>query len=85
MGLNIQILRDDKISHPLAAMLAELNHRMMPFQTQAGARAEFKNLMQGEKEGLMKFSRRVRSLGDVANGNVGAQARNAMNCEQFID
>ena len=69
----------------LAAMLAELDHSMMPFQTQAGARAEFKNLMQGEKEGLREFSRRVRSLGDVANGTVGAQARNAMNREQFID
>ena len=39
----------------LAAMLAELDHRMMPFQTQAGARAEFKNLMQGEKEGSGSF------------------------------
>ena len=69
----------------LAAMLAEIDHRMMPFQTQAGARAEFKNLMQSEKEGLREFSRRVRSLGDVANGNVGAQARDAMNREQFND
>ena len=69
----------------LAAMLAELDHRMIPFQTQAGARAEFQNLMQSEKEGLREFSRRVRSLGDVANGNVGAQARDAMNREQFID
>ena len=62
----------------LAAMLAELDRRMMPFQTQAGARAEFKNLMQNEKEGLREFSRGVRSLGDVANGNVGAQARDAI-------
>ena len=36
----------------LARMLAELDHRMMPFQTHAGARAEFKSLIQGEKEGL---------------------------------
>ena len=69
----------------LAAMLAGLDHRMMPFQTQTGARAEFKNLMQTEKEGLREFSCRVRSLGDVGNGNVGAQARDAMNREQFID
>ena len=52
----------------LAAMLAELDHRMMPFQTQAGARAEFKILMQSEKEGLRE-----------------AEARDAMNREQFID
>ena len=69
----------------LARMLAELDHRMMPFQTQAGARAEFKILMQGKKEGLREFSRRVRSLGDVANLNIVAQARDDMNREQFID
>ena len=69
----------------LGRMLGELDHRMMPFQTQAGARAEFKNLMQSEKEGLREFSRRVRSLGDVANANIGAQARDDMNREHFID
>ena len=36
----------------LARMLAELDHRMMLFQTHAGTRAEFKFLMQGKKEGL---------------------------------
>ena len=69
----------------LARMLAELDQRIMPFQTQAAARAEFKSLMQGDKEGLREFSRQIRSLGDVANGNVGAQARDNMNREQFID
>ena len=69
----------------LARMLAELDHKMMPFQTHAGARAEFKSLTQGEKEGLREFSRRVRYLGDVANAIIGAQARNDMNREQFVD
>ena len=46
----------------LGGMLNEFNQRMIPFQTQAGARAEFKNLMQSDKEGLRDFSRRVRSL-----------------------
>ena len=69
----------------LARMLAELDHKMMPFQTHAGARAEFKSLMQGKKEGLREFSRRVRSLGVVANVNIGAQVRDGMNREQFID
>ena len=68
-------------SPTVAAMLAELDHRMMPFQTQAGARTEFKNLIQSEKEGLREFSWRVRSLGGVANAIVGAQARDAMNRE----
>ena len=36
----------------LARMLAELDHRMMPFQTHAGAPAEFKSLTQGEKRVL---------------------------------
>ena len=52
----------------LAAMMAELDHRMMPFQTQAEARAEFKNLMQGEKEGLREFFRRVVMLRMVMLG-----------------
>ena len=69
----------------LARMLAELDHSMMPFQTHAGARMEFKSLMQSKKEGLREFSRRIRSLGDVSNVNIGAQARDDMNPEQFID
>ena len=69
----------------LGRMLGELDHRMMPFNTQAGARAEFKNLMQNEKEGLREFSRRVRTLGEVANANMPVQIRDDMNREQFID
>ena len=66
-------------------MLAELDHRMMPFQTHAGARGEFKSLTQGEKEGLREVSRRVRSLGYEANAIIGAQARDYMNREKFVD
>ena len=66
-------------------MLAELDQRMMPIQTQSAARAEFKNLMQEEGEGLRDFARRVRSLGEVANTNMGAQAGDDMNREQFTD
>ena len=69
----------------LASMVGELDHRMMPFQTHAGARVEFKSLMKGEKEGLREFSRRVRSLGNLAKVNIGAQARDDMNSDQFID
>ena len=69
----------------LGRMLGELDHRMMPFQTQLAARAEFKNLKQEEGEGLRDFARRVRSLGEVANTNLGAQARDDMNREQFTD
>ena len=66
-------------------MLDELDRRLMPFQSRAAARAEFKSLIQGEKEGLREFSRRVRSLGDVANRNLNEPARDDINCEQFID
>ena len=69
----------------LGRKLAELDQRMRPFQTQSAARAEFKNLMQEEGEGLRDFARRVRSLGEVANTNLGAQARDNMNREQFTD
>ena len=33
----------------------------------------------------VEFSRQVRSLGEVANANMGAQTRDDMNHEQFID
>ena len=69
----------------LGRMLAELDQRMMPFQTQLAARAEFKNLMQEEGEILRDFTRRVRSLGEVANLNLRAQARYDMNREPFTD
>ena len=69
----------------LGRMLAELDQRMMPFQTRSAARAEFRNLMLEEGEGLTDFARRVRSLGEVANTNLGAQARGEMNSEQFTD
>ena len=36
-------------------MFAELDQRMMPFQTRSGARVEFKNLMQEEACGLERF------------------------------
>ena len=54
----------------LCRMLAELDQRMMPFQTQSAARAEFKNLVQEETEGLRDFARRVRLLGEVAKTNL---------------
>ena len=69
----------------LGRMLDELDRRLMPFQSRAAARAEFKNLMQGEKECLREFSRQVRSLGDVANKNMNEHARDDINCERFID
>ena len=69
----------------LGRMLAELDQRMMPFQTRSTARAEFKSLMQGEREDLRDFSRRVRSVGEVANANMPVQIRDDMNREQFID
>ena len=69
----------------LARMLAGADQRLMPFQSRAAARAQFKSLMQGDKEGLREFSRRLTSLRDVANANIGAHTRDDMNCEQFID
>ena len=41
--------------------------------------------MQEECEGLRDFARRVRSFGEVANTNLGAQARDDMNREHFTD
>ena len=69
----------------LGRMLAELEQRMMPFQTKSAVRADFKILLQEEGERLRAFARRVRFLGEVANTNLGAQARDDMTREQFTD
>ena len=59
---------DERLPEPtLGRMLNELDQRMMPFQSRAATRAEFKNLMQCVKEGLREFSMQVRPLDDVAN------------------
>ena len=58
---------------------------MMPFRNQRTARAEFKNLVQGEKEGIREFSRRTRSIGEVANHNMNAASRDDINLEEFMD
>ena len=81
-------LREQEDGHPaptLERMFEYLDPRMMPFRNQRTARAEFKNLIQGEKEGIQEFSRRIRSIGDVANHNMNAATRDDMNREQFID
>ena len=56
----------------------------MPFNSRAAASAEFKSLMQGDKEGLREFPRRVRVLGDVGIANMGGQRRDDLNCEHRI-
>ena len=62
-----------------------LDPKMLPYRNQRIARAEFKYLCQGEREGIREFSRRVRSVGDEANANLNQQARDDMCREQFID
>ena len=49
------------------------------------ARTEFKNVAHGEKEDIREFSRRVRSLVEIANAAMNAITRDNMNQEQFID
>ena len=80
--------REQEDGHPaptLERMFEYLDPGMMPIRNQRTARAEFKNLIQGEKEGIQEFSRRIRSIGEVANHNMNAATRDDMNREQFID
>ena len=69
----------------LQRMITYLDPRMMPYRTRRTARAEFKGLYQEEREGIREFSRRVRSVGEIANANLNAAARDDMAREQFID
>ena len=80
--------REQEDGHPaptLERMFEYLDNRMLPFRNQRTARAEFKNLIQGEKEGIQEFSRRICSIGEVANHNMKAATRDDMNRKQFID
>ena len=82
--VNFRVEIDDFSDSIRERMLNELDKRMMPFQNHAGVKEDFKNWMQSDNQGLREFSRRVRSLDDVANANAAAQARDDMNREQFI-
>ena len=80
--------REQEDGHPaltLERIFEYLDPRMMPFRNQRTARAEFKNLIQSEKEGIQEFSRRIRSIGEIANHNMNAATRDDINREQFID
>ena len=80
--------REQEYGHPaptLERLFEYLDPRMMRFRNQRTARAEFKNFIQGEKERNQDFSRRIRSIGEVANHNMNAATRGDMNREQFID
>ena len=77
--------QDAQPAPTLQRMLTYLDPKMMPYRTQRTARAEFKGLYQGEKEGIREFSRRVRSVGEIANVNLNAAARDDMAREQFIE
>ena len=76
---------DDQPEPTLEAMLEYLNLRLSPFRNARTARTEFKNLVQGEREGFREFARRVRTMGEIANTNVEHNVRDDMNREQFID
>ena len=75
----------DQPAPTLARTMTYLNPRISPNRNPRTARTEFKNLAQGEKEDIREFSRRVRSLGEIANATLNAATRDKMNREQFID
>ena len=76
---------DGQPAPTLHRMFTYLDPRMMPFRNLRTARAEFKGLFQGEREGIREFSRRVRSVGEIANSNMNANIRDDMCREQFIE
>ena len=85
MPQQYRIQVQDQPAPSLQRMFGYLDPRMQPYRTQRTARAEFKSTVQDEKEGIREFSRRVRSIGEIANTNLNRNARDDMNREQFID
>ena len=85
MPRHYRVQEQDQPAPTLARMMTYLDPRMSPYRNPRTARTEFKNLAQGEKEDIREFSRRVRSLGEIANATMNAATRDNMNREQFID
>ena len=85
MPQQYRIQVQDQPAPSLQRMFGYLDPRMQPYRTQRTARAEFKSTVQDEKEGIREFSRRVRSIGEIANNNLNRNARDDMNREQFIE
>ena len=69
----------------LQRMFGYLDPRMQPYRTQRTARSEFKSTFQAPDEGIREFSRRIRSIGEIANANMNRAVCDDMNREQFID
>ena len=85
MPRQYRVQEQDQPAPTLARKMTYLDPRMSPYRNPRTARTEFKNLAQGEKEDIWGFSRRVRSLGEIAEVTMNAARRDNMNREQFID
>lgn len=66
-------------------LVGALNSRIGDFPSGRSARAEFKALQQKETESIQEFSRRVRKLGEAANGHLGAEGKQEANKDAFMD
>ena len=62
----------DQTASTFKRTMTYLDHRMSPYNNPRTARTESKNLAQGEKVSIRKFSRRVRSLSEIANNRMNA-------------
>ena len=74
------------MSHPrLEDLLEVLKPKMQPYRSQRATRSEFKALTQNENEDLREFSRRVRSLGDIAFSDKPLHERERESRDQFLE
>ena len=84
MPRHYRVQEQDQPAPTLVRMMTYLDKRMSPYRNPRTARTHVKQLAQGENEDLREFSRRVRSLGEIASATMNAFTRDNMNREQFI-
>ena len=77
--------QDGQPAPTLPRMLGYLDGRMSAFHDRTTGRLEFKAMVQGEKESIKDFARRLRSMCDIAFATYNAATKDEFNRDQFIE
>ena len=80
-----QIQEQGQPSPNAASMTMHLKRLISRYRNKRTVRAEFKNFTQGEKDGIQELSRKITSMGVIANATVQAKMGDNMKREQFIN
>ena len=85
MPQHYRVQEQDQLAPTLPRMMTYLDPRISPYRSPRTARTEFKNSAQAVIEVIREFSRRVRSLREIANATMNAATGDNMIQKLFID